>query len=929
VKQKKTKAHSPVLPPAAAPPAPEMGDSTSSARRRKGAMLAVQIALLAAVTLAAYGPAIQGKFIWDDDKYVENNATLHTIHGLRDIWTRPCSIPQWYPLVHTTFWAEHHLRGLDPLLYHLDNVLLQIVNALLLWLALRRLGLRWAYAAALLFAVHPVMVESVGWITERKNVLSMTFYLGALLAYLAFDPFHRQDAERLPRHWGYYALFAFLYLCALLCKTVTFTLPVAILLLAWWKKGKWTQLLTPLVLAPVAYLMGTWSQTGSFQGIPTNAPFPQLIQGWSATATFPAGAGLWATLLLCQGGALAMLWFIRRRVPWARVAALLPMLALGGAMGLVTAWIEKNYVGADGTAWNMNWAGHAILAARIAWFYLGKLLWPAPIMFFYPRWTIDASQAWQYLYPAAALALVAGLWLVRGRIGRGPLTAVLCFGLGLLPALGFFNVYPMRFSYVADHFQYHASLAIFALVAGVGAALIARAGKLLQRPPDASGGHSGTTDALTRSQGSSPGAPDRKQERFHFLLGAALTGLAAAVLACLTWQQAHDYEDRRALWTNTLARNPQSWISMHNLACIQMDDAFRDPRAHDLDQAVALFQRALIVYAGGDPNCAAAQEDHQARDLILRSGGDANRVYDDVLVNLGIISLKKGNVAQEGGYLRQADDYIRQAHDYFHQALAVRPGVVNMRNRLGKIICEGGRPLDAMPYFQEALAIDPNNPDAHYNIGFVLATMGQKDRAIESIEQAIALAPDQPEPHFTLGQLISTTDPNRALREYRLALDCDSEHARAMDGIAVVLNEEDRPVEALRMARKALAIDANLPASLAIAAGVLACYPDANVRDGRLAMEYATRLCRNTNDTDAQALAVLAGAYAELGQYAQAVQASQKAIDLARARHLWAMADQFSGHQQYYRENRPFRRTPGRDANDPAGALPKKGAALR
>ena len=101
------------------------------------------------------------------------------------------------------------------------------------------------------------------------------------------------------------------------------------------------------------------------------------------------------------------------------------------------------------------------------WFYAGKLLWPYPIALFYPRWSINAGSWWPYLFPALALAVPVLLWLARDKMGRGPLAAVLIFAGVLVPALGFFNVYFMQYAQVSDHFQYHASVALFALAAPV------------------------------------------------------------------------------------------------------------------------------------------------------------------------------------------------------------------------------------------------------------------------------------------------------------------------------------------------------------------------------------------------------------------------------------------------------------------------------
>jgi hypothetical protein len=153
------------------------------AMRMKRGLCAI---LLVLAVLAAYLPATRGGFVWDDDDYVVNNQTLRSAEGLGRIWLQPGAVPQYYPMVHTTFWVEYQLWGLRPFGYHLVNILLHAAVSLLLVAALARLRIPGAWLAGALFALHPVHVESVAWITERKNVLSGVFYLLALLSYLRF-----------------------------------------------------------------------------------------------------------------------------------------------------------------------------------------------------------------------------------------------------------------------------------------------------------------------------------------------------------------------------------------------------------------------------------------------------------------------------------------------------------------------------------------------------------------------------------------------------------------------------------------------------------------------------------------------------------------------------------------------------------------------
>ena len=142
--------------------------------------------LIVLLVILAYLPALRGGFIWDDDDYVTQNPTLHDLGGLQRLWFKVGAVPQYYPVVHTTFWLEYHLWGLNPVGYHLINVLLHATAAILLWRVLLRLQIPGAWLAAVIFALHPVEVESVAWITERKNVLSAVFYFAAALACLRF-----------------------------------------------------------------------------------------------------------------------------------------------------------------------------------------------------------------------------------------------------------------------------------------------------------------------------------------------------------------------------------------------------------------------------------------------------------------------------------------------------------------------------------------------------------------------------------------------------------------------------------------------------------------------------------------------------------------------------------------------------------------------
>jgi tetratricopeptide (TPR) repeat protein len=539
-------------------------------------------ASLILLAIAAHGTAVRNGFIWDDDDYVVENATLHAPDGLRQIWFEIGSTPQYYPLVHTSYWLEYRLWGLEPAGYHAVNVLLHALACLLLFSVLRSLAVPGAWLAAAIFAVHPVHVESVAWITERKNVLSGVFYLGSLLAYLRFARIG-DGAGRAPRSAGLYAASLLLFAAALLSKTVTGSLPAVVLLLLYWKG---------------------------------------------------------------------------RRIDRHELAPLAPFFALAVLSGWLTALLETQLVGARGGAWDLSLAERSIVAGRALFFYAGKLVVPAALTFNYPRWDAAAASRWQLLWPAAAAALVVCLWLARERIGRGPLVAVLVFAGSLAPALGFIDVFPMRYSYVADHFQYLASLGLIALFAAGAARAAAQ-------------------------------LPERRRGTATF---AALVFLA--VLAALSVRQTGAYLDAETLWRDTLAKNPDSTLALVHLGAIATDGGA-------YDEAQALYQQALRV----DPGMFEAHNNlgilfvgrgrlergihHYRRALQIAPG------YAPAHSNLGVALVKRGDL--EGGIAQ------------YRLALRARPDFADAHKNLAVALVKQRRFDEAAIHLARVLELRPHD----------------------------------------------------------------------------------------------------------------------------------------------------------------------------------------------------------------------------
>jgi tetratricopeptide (TPR) repeat protein len=208
------------------PPTPDASASSSASRQ-----LLFYAGLITAITLIAYFPVTGNGFIWDDRQNVTDNQLLRTAEGLRQTWVNPRAAIQYYPLTYTGFWIEYQLWGLQPRGYHVVNVLLHALNAFLIGVLLARLSVPGAWLAAVIFAVHPVHVESVAWITELKNVLSGFFFLSAFIVYLRF-------MNGAAHRWRFYGFALFLFVCALLSKTAAIVLPGALLLVLWWKQER-------------------------------------------------------------------------------------------------------------------------------------------------------------------------------------------------------------------------------------------------------------------------------------------------------------------------------------------------------------------------------------------------------------------------------------------------------------------------------------------------------------------------------------------------------------------------------------------------------------------------------------------------------------------------------------------------------------------
>jgi hypothetical protein len=436
---------------------------------------------LLALTIIVYWPVRQAGFIWDDDDHLTENPAMTSPDGLVKIWSS-LSVSRYYPLTLTTFWVQRQLWSLNPLPYHAVNVVLHGLNAILIYLTLRRLQVRPAWVAAAVWAIHPVNVESVAWITELKNVQSGVFFFLALLSFLQSE---RNDSR------GWYASSIGCAVAAVLSKSSTVILPLVLLLCVWWQRRQIT------------------------------------------------------------------------RRDWLRIA---PFFLIALPMALLTIAEQQSRVQSQ-PAWSLGLVNRFGIAGRSLWFYVGKLLWPPNLSFIYPRWSVPGKSSPAWLAWPGIAALVALGWRYRQKSwARTGLFGLAYFAAALLPVLGLFNIFFFRYSFVADHFQYLASIGIIALACAAVASAV---------PPP------------------------------HLRLTIASAALVS--LGFLSRQHLLIFADEETLWRDTVTRNPRAVIAQNNLGLVLYGQL-------QYRRAIECFDRALQA----DPD---SPEAHYNLGLVLTELG--------------------------------------------------------------------------------------------------------------------------------------------------------------------------------------------------------------------------------------------------------------------------------------------------------------------
>jgi len=697
--------------------------SAGELRSRRGESL---VLLKALVILAAawwiYAPVFQGAWLWDDDLYITDNPLLRDGVGLWKIWFAPGSFIEYYPVEATALWLQWHLWGAAPLGYHLVTWVGHVSSALLVWRLLAKLGLRHAWLGGLLFAIHPAQVESVAWVAEMKNTISLPPFLLAMSAWIDYEECRR------PRDYAWALVF---FLVAMLAKISMAPFPVVILLYAWWKRGRigWNDLkasapffFNSLALGLLTVLAGIWYRELNLQ-----PPDVVALGGfWSRVAlvglslSFYFTHGLWPMDLSpiypmwkVNSPSLSQFW------PW-------PIF------GLVFWWLWRK---------RATWGRHVLLGLGFFLLNLAPFLGLKAVSYMSFTWVMD-----HFLYlPIIGLIglAVAGLDGLETRI-----FLMARIGGSILLAVALILMAWRSRSYAAC-FVNPETLWTYTIKENPDAwPAYANLGKARLDAGDASG----AKDLFAQTLALNPSSVEGRDN-----YGNALLQLGRPTEAIAQYEEA-------------LRHYPTYAGARNNLGSALLKTGQVPEAIEQITQAVQIKPTdAQMRYNLGVALAAAGKLDEaiQQYEQALVFKPD----YPEAHNNLGLALMRLNRLAE--------------AMPQFEEALRLKPDFAEARNNQGLVLMQTGHLPEAMAQFEQAWGLKPDFAEAHSNMGNALNLAGRLPEAVTQYQEALRLRPDFAEAHNNLGSTLQRMGRMaEALAQYQEAVRLNPNYADARNNLA-------------------------------------------------------------------------------------------------------------------------------------------------
>jgi len=691
---------------------------------------------LAAITLCVFWPVLHCNLTnYDDPLYFSANPRVQS--GLTHdsvVWAfRTGRAGYWQPLVWLSYMLDVTLFGTGAVGPHFTNLLLHVANAILVFLVLKRLtGAQWRSAfVAALFALHPLRVESVAWVTERKDVLSAFFGLLTLLMYARYGqkrskvepsslrfaaPESRESRAQAapalaPRPWTLdYCLALLFFTLGLMSKPMLVTLPFVMLLLDFWPLRRFDRFTVP-------------------------------------------------------GSRFTISRLVREKIPFFVLSAIFSVIThyLQRAVGAVTA--------ASGWPFHVRLENAFISYTR----YLGKTFWPAGLAPFYPH-----PGQWPMVQVVLAAALVTGLCVMALWLGRKFPFAVTgwfwFFGM-LVPVIGLVQAGEQS---MADRFTYVPSIGLFLVLVWGAAGAVAR-----WRPPricrTAAATMAGLILVACAAQTTAQlGHWHDNETLFRQALAVTKNNYVAYNNLGTDLASRGRYEEAIVDFRRALAIKPNFPDTLNNLAHTLVD----------WKQQYAEAIRCCEAVLRGNPNQLDAHNNLGNALVKLGRIDEAIEHYQAVLRrepdhadahnNLGIALVKQGK--------------LDEAIAHFQEALRLGPNDAQKHGNLGKALAARGRFDDAIRHFVEALRLAPDYAEAHQNLADVLLIQGRKNEAEVHYHAAIQSKPDLAEPRYQLAVILASQGHMaEAVFQWREAVRLSPDWVEALNNLAWVLATDSNP----------------------------------------------------------------------------------------------------------------------------------------
>ncbi len=628
---------------------------------------------IATLAVLAYLPCLRGGFIWDDELLLTNNDLIRGTNGLARIWFSTEPVDYW-PLTSTSFWIEWRLWGMNSAGYHVTNLLLHIASALLFWAVLRKLAIPGAFLAAVLFTMHPVNVESVAWIAQRKNMLAIFFFLLSILWYLKSALLDTRP--RLSRD-GWYWLSLGAFLLAMLSKGSVAVLPAILLLILWWRRGiNWRDALriAPLfTLAVILTSVNIWFQTHGSQEVIREASFVERLLG--------AGAIIWFYLLK----ALLPLDLAFIYPPWSVRAGnplwWFPLIAALCVTGILW-WQRKSTVG---SALFLAWSCFCVALLPVMGF--------ADVGFMKYSLVADHYEHIALLSVIALLAAGFSIWQARvstvARISSWGVASVVIAILCLLT------------SQQAQLYGNPNSLYMATLEKNPDCWVIHN---LLGREFHQSGDVGRAVDEYRRAVELRPDLVEARSNLGSGLLGMGHLSAAVEQFTAALKLAPNRPDIHTNLATALLAMGDKTAAKEHYSTALQQMPNF------------ALAHAGLGHLLFLEKQYASAIEQFQ-QAVQLRPD------YADAHLNLGLAFEQSGN--------------LPAAIEQFQQVLQLKPDYAEAQNAWGSALFNGGRPEDAITHFEQAIQLAPDYFTAYSNLASCYRRMNQPEQALSVAENAL------------------------------------------------------------------------------------------------------------------------------------------------------------------------------------------------